>query len=1010
MVYKVGSKVYTESPILDELVYNTKLILAGLVVKNQSVADMYETEETIQRSGELSKCVRGLATFANVPMSQEMLTSLGYSEDEALYILYDRTVIPEEDRETVLEYAVQYYIDNFEELNKYYRSLLGLPEYGTTIYDIKVDSSWIPEDYTEPIDYSLPLHEQPISVINLLQGNGVIDKLIDQYRSFNYSYLRFLGDNALNIYNCRSAGKWDILYMPDVAVLVSNRFQELYNLNKELYLRKVWQEAYEYDSEYYEHICILMLIAQTFNDMVVDTPNWYIRRDIFDIRSVQFFLESYGVEFFSQIPLKYQIRIVKNLNKLLKYKSSNRNNYDILEIFGLEGTEIYKYYLYKRRNIDPNTGEYVVDPDLNKMYTLEFIQCKLEDTYDNYIKNNDYIEDYDSVTTEDQYWDGGQDHQAVHDEIMQKDFIIEPTKYMIIRTDVDYDNYMNQIKFILGLILDSKVDLDDITVGISYIAPGVNFKLSNLFIFICAISDAYDMISGRKRTPSETDEPYTDYKDDYVPASDDWWLKREYPEFFTVDRHRVCGFNPLVDIEEVQEVIGRQFTNYTHHMGGYTLEDFGVDSFIVPESAHSFDELVNLYTNNLECYENIQHFITYKADNKDIAKAAEFVSDQLFTREFDDDFYQDKLYLEDVLKARDYTLYDFYKKVIAEPDVGTRRENIAMVLNEVISILEFYLDRSNLDYLFTFTPIGSFSAIQTYVMLMLNAFKSYKVQFLSPVIVYNINSSSENFVRIFDTITEKRVMLEKYFKHFVNDVLRIQDIYAKQDYYRMTMREIVDIHHGFEPLAGDDYDYDGKGAADESEAYKDADGTSATMLYPYNMIDGNRANSNRLDTWLLEGGNISEDQSHIVYSRRVDGGSIMDDEIHLSNITSILTKKFNNVIDCGNPKTNTLIYHKYFKRVTDHQMSMSTRHLIAAYTGVRFNNDEYNYDEEWRYWRTLGEFLHDHYGLDLYTLENFYNTDPVIKLHDNDYCDDPSPFINNEDRPTTISNTIHDNY
>ena len=88
-------------------------------------------------------------------------------------------------------------------------------------------------------------------------------------------------------------------------------------------------------------IMILLILAQTFNDMIVDTPEWYIRRDIFDIRSVQYFLESYGVKFFKEIPLKYQIRIVKNLNKLIKYKSSNKNFADILEIFAAKNTSIY---------------------------------------------------------------------------------------------------------------------------------------------------------------------------------------------------------------------------------------------------------------------------------------------------------------------------------------------------------------------------------------------------------------------------------------------------------------------------------------------------------------------------------------------------------------------------------------------------------------------------------------------------------------------------------------------
>ena len=95
-----------------------------------------------------------------------------------------------------------------------------------------------------------------------------------------------------------------------------------------------------------------------------------------DLRSVHFFLESYGIPYFDEIPLKYQIRIVKNINKLLKFKSSEENFNDILKIFALQGTAIYKYFLYKKRKVDEH-GEYIEDSDLEKMFDLQFVEVKL---------------------------------------------------------------------------------------------------------------------------------------------------------------------------------------------------------------------------------------------------------------------------------------------------------------------------------------------------------------------------------------------------------------------------------------------------------------------------------------------------------------------------------------------------------------------------------------------------------------------------------------------------------
>ena len=47
MAYIVNGKTYTSNPLMDEIIYNCKLILNGIVVKNEYTAHLYETEETL---------------------------------------------------------------------------------------------------------------------------------------------------------------------------------------------------------------------------------------------------------------------------------------------------------------------------------------------------------------------------------------------------------------------------------------------------------------------------------------------------------------------------------------------------------------------------------------------------------------------------------------------------------------------------------------------------------------------------------------------------------------------------------------------------------------------------------------------------------------------------------------------------------------------------------------------------------------------------------------------------
>ena len=73
----------------------------------------------------------------------------------------------------------------------------------------------------------------------------------------------------------------------------------------------------------------------------------------------KYIFESNGVKYFDDIPLKYQIALVKNLNKLIKFKSTDKCIVDIISIFGINNIEVFKYYIMKDRYLNkPNDLDY----------------------------------------------------------------------------------------------------------------------------------------------------------------------------------------------------------------------------------------------------------------------------------------------------------------------------------------------------------------------------------------------------------------------------------------------------------------------------------------------------------------------------------------------------------------------------------------------------------------------------------------------------------------------------
>ena len=680
MAYSVDGKIYTEHALMDEIVYNIKRIFKDIVVKNDFLADQSESQLSVDNF-DIQKLIRqNNVTFDNFPFTAAYYKAYGLSSSLIDIYVYNRYEMPLDKRDDFLAFCLDFYNENFEEANDYYRTLMGLPPYNTgNEYYITYNGDGIRPGYgefiptkfknttTTNIDESLPLHLQNKTVIGVIQTNGGIDTLADYYKGSKYSYIKHLGNKAIDWYTARIASKYDILYMPKVEQLVQDSFLELYGKNKEIYLSRTYQDAYKYESDYFEQEMILMILCQTFADIITETPEWYIRRDIFDLRSVKYFLDSYGVDYFPEIPLKYQIRIVKNLNTLIKFKSSNRNNFDIVNIFDLPEAKFYKYYLFKRRR---KKGEnYIHSTVNNKNFNLQFIKSQLGDTYDNYIKDNLYQVPYNDITLDDKYWDGETEHKVLRNKILEKDFTIEGTKYMSIEYDAPMSDYADQMQFFLGTILNSNFDMDDFTVVIPTISEASSLRVSDLFLLLIALSDIYEASEQVLRYPDDEVDPWEvnvdeDYKrffmdldGGYAGSTDDefektvegiikykstttsWWINADggevkystirsadelntwmkywydpthtkedtiEPWMYETRKNYIHAFNE-VDLDKLSNIISQRHSRYGFEHG-YTLEDIGVAGYISPSEIdiNSADELIAYYKNNISIYNDLK--------------------------------------------------------------------------------------------------------------------------------------------------------------------------------------------------------------------------------------------------------------------------------------------------------------------------------------------------------------------------------------------------------------------
>lgn len=1002
-------KQYTNHPLMDDIIYNTELIIKDIVVKNDVLADEYETQET-NDDGEMYVLIKdGDMTFAYFPFSASILRAFGYTATDADQYLHNRNLIPVEDRDSLLEFACNKFLDEYIEKNDYYRALNGEPPYKAGNEEIiMVDPSWIPIGWTEPVDLDLPLFMQPNRLIAEFTSQGIIDDLIKRYQGTAnapyYMYLHHLGMRKIPYHVARKAKKWDILYIPEkVEYLIRDRFVELYNINKEMYLKRTYQPAYQFDSDYYDEILIVMVLAQTFNDMIVDVPEWYIRRDIFDIRSVQYFLEAYGVKYFKQIPLKYQIRIVKNLNKLIKYKSSDQNLLDILDIFDSDAY-ISKYYLFKEHQTN-KYGKYIPNA-----YELEFIKCHIDDTYDNYVKNAIYRINYDEITYEDKYWDGVDTHEYIKNKILEQDFTVARTKYYSVDYEVKYHDYIFQVNYFLGLLMDSRIESDDIEIPVPSIDTEKVFRVSDLFLFIFIHSmmyeddstDIYEVEDTGHEKPEGMDlEPLTDYRydtsyyykakdtpvylDDYWgdkyndPWSDkipeendktpldkesiDYWLADFYPEAFkdrTSRNKRTLGFNPEADLQWLSNALSHRHSNFAYERG-YTLEDLGVANFIVPTSISDFDELFRVYDTNKQCYDNLRELMHHHEYNRDQQVVMEFVFDYLFTKPYDYAAYRDSSMvryenLDELLKSRDYTLYNYYKKIAAETDVEAKQDLIRTILNDVITTLEYYIKGHGVDYVLNVSSVTSFWSITNYIRCMVDFFKSFKVQFVDPYTTYMVNDELENRDRGNDTITEFQIDLWERDKDFSRDIARLDiDIEYKETPYHMNQYEKMDIYGYEDPDPADDYDYDGQVPSSPDSGFKMADGGVAddALNIPFVILDAGKPYLPGIDIQDLNGGTPVEMLEYV----DANGGGV----IHIEDEENLVGEDLLNyyIIDGGAPSTNTFMSKTMVTRVVDKQVSNDILISDTRYNAIKETEDGLYIEDDMVTWHEFDEWQED---------------------------------------------------
>ena len=713
-------------PLLDELIYSLKKIVNTCVLKNQEQANKYETLSSQRNSDLYISCILGRTTYDVFTYNQRELEEVGIPHYLIDACLRDKQAIPEIFRKVLNDNKVKKTIEEYEELNNYYRMLNGKPDLGEK--GIKITEDMVPDEI-EGIDTSLYLHEMPDTQVDILYTFGVIDEVIKQNPT--KKYLNYMGSKRISIYEARSAVDCQLLYMTsDIPREVSARFKEKIEINRVYTMKTIYSEAFKIGSDYYDNFIRSFILIQTMVDMITELPDMIIKREIFDIRMIQLILESNGIEFFQEIPYRYQLAMVRNINRLIKYKSTTKNIVDICSLFGFDNIKVFKYYLLKHRNVDrfgnydfnyteifdEESEQYIESEDMEKDFDLRLIKIPVEELADDYIQDKSNYSDYDEICYFDKYWNGDLEHEYVKSCILYKEFNYVQSKYLSVDTLYSLAELSFELVYFYNMIFDDVKIEEQLLLKVPQINGLGVFRFVDLICYMYALMYEYN----------------------------------GFEDTIFVDTSKVMsikGFNFKANMAKLAEYV---------HSKGYTLEELGVSDFQIPDSyILTYNQLMDIFTRNKNVHDHIIHEL-YTANNKEIYDIYKTIYDSLMITELNMDFFKlkdgsiAKTYT-DFLRERDPILYNSIIQIRNMDSLDVKKEKISTIIDAVVYAVEEVIDLDKYKYIFNHLPAVGAEAVKYYIYKVVNFFKSYKVDIMSINTVYTFDDKLENKIKMIDS-------------------------------------------------------------------------------------------------------------------------------------------------------------------------------------------------------------------------------------------------------------------
>lgn len=736
--------------LLDSLFEDIQRIVSSLIIKYDKKAKKFENIKELKKSDQFKSASLSQDSFNTYKEFDEDVIMQSGVTDLDLVKLYhkDKNKIPGQLRKSIVEIQRRKIIDNYVEYNNYFRMLNGQP-------DIE-DEEFIFLDESIYYEFGIP-SMTPVHLINknsllLLEDQGIISKLIEKYP--NKKYLKFTGKYKSELIDLRTEKNFSILYMTkDIPETLYNDFNMFYEQCREYFMSVIYIKEFSNSYDLYDNFIALMILVMTIQKVISKTFKNGIERDFYDISTLKTLFESYNVPFIFNLPLEYQRVLARNLNHLLRFKSTDKVLYDLCSLLGFERIKLFKYFLIKKHTLDENenplffykeiddgNGGTKIVEDKERMYKFYFQTVELKERNTALaLQNSSTIIDYNEVIVDDPYW---VDDDELKSAIYETEFNYVETKYLSMNVMYKMSKMLFEGIYAFKTILDKKNEVSNITLVLPKIFNLRQIKLFDVIVLLFALISKKNGFAGNILiSPTKILSVLGfNFKNDFE-------LIRN-----TIRNSPIIDQSILVYLENMNITragdINLLFTNIKN------LNDFLVDKMAQSQSLEEY-----------RAYQKLFKALMISEENKDIFTKSDGEIATTFS---------------DYLMDSDSEIYSFLQNVQNE-DISEDIDHILSKINEMITSLQYLyiLNDSN-------------NVVLNALIRLIRFFKSYTTDLRSFNILYLMDSQYYNMNRLINDIhlINKILELNDSFNLEYSDTIKIQS----EIYYKDNIRSNSDIN------------------------------------------------------------------------------------------------------------------------------------------------------------------------------------------------------------------------